>query len=289
MRTSDAKVQVTGHGRSRQTWSSGHGGKVAFVTGGGTGIGFTIAEVLMRHGCDTVIASRRLDKLQESAATLRAATGRRCLPIQMDVRDPKKVQAAVAEAMKEFGKINILVNSAAGNFLCPAEGLSFNAFRTVMDIDAMGTYNVTKVVFDEYMKKHGGVIVNITATLQVRGQVYQLHAGAAKAAIETMTKHLAVEWGEKGIRIMCVAPGPIGDTEGFSRLGGKALRKEYVDNIPIQRVGTREDIANTVVYVCSDAAQLLTGSTVIADGGSWLTNENNLSGIRHIVELYSKM
>ncbi|WAQ96710.1 DECR2-like protein [Mya arenaria] len=164
-------------------------GKVAFVTGGGTGIGFTIAEVLMRHGCDTVIASRRLDKLQESAATLRAATGRRCLPIQMDVRD-----------------------------------------------------------------KHGGVIVNITATLQVRGQVYQLHAGAAKAAI-----------------------------------GGKALRKEYVDNIPIQRVGTREDIANTVVYVCSDAAQLLTGSTVIADGGSWLTNENNLSGIRHIVELYSKM
>lgn len=263
--------------------------KVAFVTGGGTGIGFTIAEVLMRHGCDTIIASRRLDKLQESAATLQAATGRKCLPVQMDVRDPKKVQAAVGEAMKQFGKINILINSAAGNFLCPAEGLSFNAFRTVMDIDTMGTYNVTKVVFDEYMKKHGGVIVNITATLQVRGQVFQLHAGSAKAAIEAMTRHLAVEWGEKGIRVMCVAPGPIEQTEGFSRLGGKVISKSYLESIPIQRVGTREDIANTVLYVVSDAAQLLTGTTLIADGGAWLTNENNLSRIRRIVEMQSKM
>ncbi|KAH3860706.1 peroxisomal 2,4-dienoyl-CoA reductase [(3E)-enoyl-CoA-producing]-like [Dreissena polymorpha] len=263
--------------------------KVAFITGGGTGIGFTIAEVLMRHGCDVVIASRRLEKVKESAATLSAETGRRCLPLQMDVRDPKKIQAAVSEAMKQFEKINILVNNAAGNFLSPAEGLSFNAFRTVMDIDALGTYNVTKVIFDEYMKKHGGVIVNITATLQVRGQVFQLHAGAAKAAIEAMTRHLAVEWGEKGIRIMCVAPGPIEQTEGFSRLGGKAMTREYVENIPIQRVGTREDIANTVLYVVSDAAKLLTGTTIIADGGSWLTSENNLQRIKKIMTNQSKL
>ncbi|KAL4239921.1 Peroxisomal 2 [Mactra antiquata] len=264
-------------------------GKVAFITGGGSGIGFTITEVLMRHGCDTVIASRRLDKLQDSASALEAATGRKCLPVQMDVRDPKKVQAAVREAMTKFGKINILVNSAAGNFLCPAEGLSFNAFRTVMDIDTNGTFNTTKVVFDEYMKNNGGTIVNITALLQVRGQAYQLHAGCAKAAIETMTKHLAVEWGEKGIRVMCVAPGPISDTEGFSRLGGKALSDEYVKNIPVQRLGTREDIANTVLYVVSDAAQLLTGTTVIADGGSWLTSENNVRRSRKLIEMYSKL
>lgn len=264
-------------------------GQVAFVTGGGTGIGFTITEVLMRHGCDTIIASRRLDKLRESAASLEAATGRKCLPVQMDVRDPKKVQAAVGEAMRTFGKINILVNSAAGNFLCPAEGLSFNAFKTVMDIDAIGTFNTTKVVFDEYMKKHGGVIINITATLQVRGQIYQVHAGCAKAAIETMTKHLAVEWGEKGIRLMCVAPGPIAETEGFSRLGGKTIREDYIKNIPIQRVGTREDIGNTVLYCVSDAAQLLTGTTVIADGGAWLTSENNLRRVRRIMEMHAKM
>lgn len=264
-------------------------GQVAFVTGGGTGIGFTITEVLMRHGCDTIIASRRLDKLRESAASLEAATGRKCLPVQMDVRDPKKVQAAVGEAMRTFGKINILVNSAAGNFLCPAEGLSFNAFKTVMDIDAIGTFNTTKVVFDEYMKKHGGVIINITATLQVRGQVYQVHAGCAKAAIEAMTKHLAVEWGEKGIRLMCVAPGPIAETEGFSRLGGKTIREDYIKSIPIQRVGTREDIGNTVLYCVSDAAQLLTGTTVIADGGAWLTSENNLRRVRRIMEMHAKM
>lgn len=263
--------------------------KVAFVTGGGTGIGFTIAEVLMRHGCDTVIASRRLEKLQESAATLESATGRKCLPIQMDVRDPKKIQDAVKKAMERFGKINILINSAAGNFLCPAEGLSFNAFKTVMDIDAMGTFNTTKVVFDEYMKTHGGVIVNITATLQVRGQAFQLHAGCAKAAIETMTKHLAVEWGEKGIRVMCVAPGPVEDTEGYSRLGGRTIKEDFVKNIPVQRVGTREDIANTVLYVVSDAAQLLTGTVVIADGGSWLTSENSLRRIRAVIEMHAKM
>merc|ERR1712137_16706 len=264
-------------------------GKVAFVTGGATGIGFTITEVLMRHGCNAVIVSRRMDKLRESASILSAATGRECFPIQMDVRDPKKIQAAVEEAMKKFGRIDILVNNAAGNFLSPAEGLSFNAFKTVMDIDALGTFNVTKVVFDAYMKRHGGVIVSITATLQVRGQVFQVHAGTAKAAIETMTKHLAVEWGEKGIRLMCVAPGPIGNTEGMNRLGGRSLTREYVQSIPVGRIGTREDIANTVLYVVSPAAQLLTGTTVIADGGSWLTSENSLGRIRKIVERESKM
>jgi len=264
-------------------------GKVAFITGGGTGIGFTIAEVLMRHGCRTVIASRRLDVLQASAATLSKATGQECLPIQMDVRDPKKIVSAVQQAMDRFGRIDILINNAAGNFLCPAESLSFNAFRTVMDIDAIGTFNVTKAVFDASMKRLGGVIVSITATLQVRGQVFQVHAGTAKAAIEAMTRHLAVEWGEKGVRLMCVAPGPISDTEGFRRLGGKAIKQEYINSIPIQRVGTREDIANTVLYTVSDAGQLLTGTVIIADGGAWLTSENSLNRIRKIAEMQAKM
>ncbi|XP_053384026.1 peroxisomal 2,4-dienoyl-CoA reductase [(3E)-enoyl-CoA-producing]-like [Mercenaria mercenaria] len=303
-------------------------GQVAFVTGGGTGIGFTIAEVLMSfegcilRGIKNKVSLISLIKIVQHAVRFQSLLLlEKLLANSMDpdqagldpcwsqshyIRfhmarlsydfkicclfyQPKKVQAAVGEAMRRFGKINFLINSAAGNFLCPAEGLSFNAFRTVMDIDTMGTFNTTKVVFDEYMKKHGGVIINVTATLQVRGQVYQLHAGCAKAAIETMTKHLAVEWGEKGIRVMCVAPGPISDTEGFSRLGGKTISDEYVKNIPIQRLGKREDIANTVLYCVSDAAQLLTGTTVIADGGAWLTSENSLRRVRRIMEMHAKM
>ncbi|KAK3089878.1 hypothetical protein FSP39_007281 [Pinctada imbricata] len=250
-------------------------GKVAFVTGGGTGICFTVTEILMRHGCDAVIVSRKLDKLKESAETLSRVTGRKCIPVQMDVRKPESVINAVEEALKNFRRIDILVNGAAGNFLCPASSMSFNAFRTVMEIDAHGTFNVSKVVYDKYMKDHGGVIVNITALLHVRGRILQAHAGSAKAAIEAMTRHLAVEWGLNGIRVMCVAPGPIGDTEGMSRLGGALLTEEMEKSIPIQRIGTREDIGNTVLYVVSDAAQLLTGTTIYADGGSWLTDSNN--------------
>ncbi|KAL3877244.1 hypothetical protein ACJMK2_034977 [Sinanodonta woodiana] len=259
-------------------------GKIAFVTGGATGICFTIAEILMRHQCDTVIASRKWDKLQESAKELERGTGRKCLPVKMDVRKPEEIQAAVDKALETFGRIDILINGAAGNFLSPAAGLSFNAFRTVMEIDAHGTFNVMKVVYEKYMKNHGGVIVNITATLQIRGQMLQVHAGTAKAAIETMTKHLAVEWGKDKIRVMCVAPGPVSETEGYRRLGGRNIDSEYEKTIPIQRVGTREDIGNTVLYVVSDAAQLLTGTTIIADGGHWLTSDNNYHRVQRLFQ-----
>ncbi|XP_076074369.1 peroxisomal 2,4-dienoyl-CoA reductase [(3E)-enoyl-CoA-producing]-like isoform X1 [Mytilus galloprovincialis] len=264
-------------------------GKVAFVTGGASGICFTIAEVLMRHGCDTVIVSRRMDKLKQSADLLMKATGRKCVPIQMDVRKPEQIIKAVDEALAQMGRIDILINGAAGNFLAPAASLSFNAFKTVMEIDAHGTFNVSKVVYDKFFKDHGGMIVNITATLQMRGTALQTHAGSAKAAIEAMTRHLAVEWGPDKVRVMCVAPGPIGDTEGMNRLGGKNLTDNIVKVIPIQRIGTRQDIGDTVLYVVSNAAQLLTGTTIIADGGSCLTDDNNFIARRAMVQKLSKL
>ncbi|XP_062999283.1 peroxisomal 2,4-dienoyl-CoA reductase [(3E)-enoyl-CoA-producing] isoform X2 [Elgaria multicarinata webbii] len=194
-------------------------GKVAFITGGSSGIGFRIAEILMRHGCQTVIASRNVQRLTEAAQKLSAATGRRCLPLVLDVRQPQAILAAVDEALKEFERIDILVNNAAGNFLCPASSLSFNAFKTVIEIDTLGTFNVSKVLYEKCLRDHGGVIVNITATLSYKGQALQAHAGTAKAAIDAMTKHLAVEWGPNKIRVNCVAPGPISGTEGYRRLG----------------------------------------------------------------------
>ncbi|GFO43292.1 peroxisomal 2,4-dienoyl-coa reductase [Plakobranchus ocellatus] len=157
--------------------------KVAFITGGGSGICFTIAEIFMRHGCHTVIAGRKLGRLQLSAETLSKATGLRCVPVQADVRKPQDVIAAIDKCLQEFGRLDIVINGAAGNFLCPLENMSFNAFKTVLEIDTMGTYNVSKVAFDKYFKDHGGVIINISATLHLRGNLLQAHVGVAKAGI----------------------------------------------------------------------------------------------------------
>ncbi|KAF7708030.1 peroxisomal 2,4-dienoyl-CoA reductase [(3E)-enoyl-CoA-producing] isoform X1 [Silurus meridionalis] len=250
---------------------------VAFVTGGGSGIGFRTAEILMRHGCDTAIASRNLDKLTEAAKKLTCATGRRCLALQMDVRQPDSVSAAVDETLKEFGRLDILVNNAAGNFLCPASALSFNAFRTVMEIDTMGTFNTSKVVYEKWLKDHGGSIVNISATLGYRGQALQVHAGSAKAANDAMTRHLAVEWGPSGVRVNTVAPGPISGTEGYRKLGGSHAESAGVfRTIPLQRAGNKTEMAHAVLFLASRAASYVTGATVVADGGAWLTSANDV-------------
>ncbi|XP_051542618.1 peroxisomal 2,4-dienoyl-CoA reductase [(3E)-enoyl-CoA-producing]-like [Myxocyprinus asiaticus] len=251
--------------------------QVAFITGGGSGIGFRIAEVFMRHGCDTVIASRNLEKLTEAAKKLTGATGRRCLPTVMDVRLPETISSAVEKTLKEFGRIDILINNAAGNFLCPATSLSFNAFKTVMEIDTMGTFNTSKVMYDKWFKDHGGSIVNISATLGFRGQALQVHAGSAKAANDAMTRHLAVEWGPSGVRVNTVAPGPISGTEGYSRLGGThAETAGAFRSIPLQRAGNKTEMAHSVLFLASRAASYVTGSLLVADGGAWLTSANDV-------------
>lgn len=260
--------------------------QVAFITGGGSGIGFRIAEILMRHGCDTAIASRRLNKVEESAEKLQAATGQKCLPLSVDVRDPKQIDKTVERIIEHYGKLNILVNSAAGNFLCDAENLSFNAFKTVIEIDTIGTFNASKVVFDKYFKKHGGNIINISATLHYKGDGLQTHAGSAKAAIDAMTKHLAVEWGPNGVRVNCVAPGPIDGTEGFNKLGGKSAKQiveQFTQGIPVQRLGQKCEIADNVVYLASNAAAYVTGTVLVVDGGHWLTSLNNFAMLRQFL------
>uniref|UniRef100_A0A2C9L9C3 Peroxisomal 2,4-dienoyl-CoA reductase [(3E)-enoyl-CoA-producing] n=1 Tax=Biomphalaria glabrata TaxID=6526 RepID=A0A2C9L9C3_BIOGL len=263
--------------------------KVALITGGGSGICFTIAEIFMRHGCHTAIAGRNVDRLNKSARTLRETTGCRCLPIQMDVRKPQEVIAGVDTCLKEYGRIDILINGAAGNFLCPLDKMSFNAFKTVLEIDTLGTFNVSKAVYDQYFKAHGGVIINITATLHYKGTALQAHAGSAKAAIEALTKHQALEWGQQGIRILCVAPGPIDDTEGMRRLGG-GIPKEILNSvIPIGRMGTRKEIGEICLFLVTDMAGLITSSTVIADGAAWLSDDNSHRRVEFFNKLMAKM
>ncbi|XP_068610727.1 peroxisomal 2,4-dienoyl-CoA reductase [(3E)-enoyl-CoA-producing] isoform X2 [Brachionichthys hirsutus] len=252
--------------------------QVAFITGGGSGIGLRIAEIFMRHGCDTVIASRNLDRLKEAAQKLSAASGRRCIPLCLDVRQPESIAAAVDETLRELGRLDILINNAAGNFLCPADSLSFNGFKTVIEIDTMGTFNTSKVVYEKWFKNHGGNIVNISATLGYRGQGLQVHAGTAKAANDAMTRHLAVEWGPSGVRVNSVAPGPISGTEGFRRLGGLSREADAeFQSIPLQRAGNKTEMAHCTLFLASKASSYVTGSILVADGGSWMTSANDIS------------
>ena len=245
-------------------------GKVAVITGGGSGIGKGIAAELMAHGASTAIVSRNAERLQASAAELEATCGRACLPVQADVRQPTAVEAAFAQTLERFGRLDVVVNAAAGNFLCPAAQLSYNGFRTVMEIDAMGTYNVSRAAFDAWLRDHGGAIVNISATLHYGATPLQTHAAAAKAAVDSLTRSLALEWGGLGIRVNGVAPGPIDGTEGMARLSTPEIRDRLEKTIPLGRFGTIDEIAQVVLFLCSDAARLIHGETVVVDGGAWL-------------------
>lgn len=248
-------------------------GKVALITGGGSGIGFRIAEVFMRHGCKVAIASRNLQKLETAASKLTSATNGECFIVQADVRKPALVVKAVDAVISHYGKIDILINNAAGNFLCPMENLSYNAFKTVTEIDTMGTFNVSKTVFDKYFKEHGGTIISISATLYYRGNVLQAHAGSAKAAIDALTKHMAMEWGPNGVRVNSLAPGPIGGTEGMRRLGGESpLIKSIISSQPMKRFGTKTEIADSCLYLASDASSYTSGHVLVVDGASWMAS-----------------
>ncbi len=245
-------------------------GKVAFVTGGGSGICFGIVKALMAHGASAAIVGRKADRLTAAAAELEKETGKPCLAVPCDVRDPKAVEEALKATIERFGRIDVVVNGAAGNFLAPAAALSPNGFKTVLDIDTCGTFNVSRAAFDAYLRDHGGVILNISATLHYAATPMQVHASAAKAAIDSMTRTLAVEWGGMGIRVVGIAPGPIDETEGMSRLAPGDLKQRMIEAIPIKRFGKISEIADLAVYLCSDAASLVHGETVVADGGAWL-------------------
>ena len=246
-------------------------GKVAFVTGGGSGICKGITRTLMAHGADAAIVSRKAERLEASASELANETGRRCVPVAADVREPETVEAALDKTIAELGGVDIVVNGAAGNFLAPAAGLSYNGFKTVIAIDTLGTFNVSKAAFEKSLRDRGGSIINISATLHYGATPLQVHAAAAKAAVDSMTRSLALEWARLGIRVNGIAPGPIADTEGMSRLApGAEITKKLEQAIPIGRFGTIDEIANIALFLASDAASLIHGWTIVADGGAWL-------------------
>ncbi len=260
-------------------------GRVAFVTGGGTGITGGVARALAEAGANVALVSRSLEHLEPAAKAINdarsqpvrgssptvredVATGE-AFTIAADVRQPEEVEKAVAATVDRFGKIDIVVNGAAGNFLCKAEELSPNGFGTVVDIDLKGTFNVCRAAFAQ-LKQHRGQILNISATLHYLGTPMQLHVSAAKAGVDALTRNLAVEWGRHGIRVNAIAPGPIGDTEGMKRLVPEPIKEKLQKQIPLGRFGMISDIENAAVFLCSDAASYINGAVLVVDGGHWL-------------------
>ena len=244
--------------------------KVAFITGGGSGICKGIAHTLMTHGAKAAIVGRKADRLEAAASELADATSSQCLATPADVRDPAAIEAAIDATLERFGRIDIVVNGAAGNFLCPASQLSYNGFRTVIEIDTVGTWNTTRACFEKRLRDHGGTIINISATLHYGATPFQAHAAAAKAAIDSLTRSLALEWGSLGIRVNGIAPGPIDDTEGVTRLVPPDMKKQMESHIPIRRFGRIDEIASIALFLASDAASLISGATIVADGGAHL-------------------
>ncbi|MCX6129121.1 MAG: SDR family oxidoreductase [Proteobacteria bacterium] len=243
-------------------------GKVAFITGGGSGINFGIAKALAQHGADIAMMGRREEVLQSACQEL-SKLGVRTFYKSGDVRNAESCQSAIEAAVEKLGLLDILVNGAAGNFLCPPEELSPNGFRTVIDIDLNGTFNMCRFGF-KYLKESKGLILNVSATLHYAGTAYQAHVSAAKAGIDALTINLAGEWGEHGIRVCGIAPGPIGDTEGMKRLAPGEAGERVKKGIPLGRFGATEDIGYAAVFLASHAANYITGETLVVDGGQWL-------------------
>lgn len=242
-------------------------GRVALVTGGGTGLCKGIARAFAAHGAEVCLVSRKPDVLAAAASEIARDTGAAVMAAPADVRQPDQVNGAFAACLDRFGRLDILVNGAAGNFLAPAATLTPNGFRTVVEIDLLGSFHACKAAFEPLQKSGRGLVLNISATLHYHGTPLQAHAAAAKAGVDSLTRTLAVEWGHLGIRVNAIAPGAIGDTEGMRRLAPGEVGKRLVEQIPLGRFGTIEDIAGCALYLASDAATWITGAVFVVDGG----------------------
>jgi NAD(P)-dependent dehydrogenase (short-subunit alcohol dehydrogenase family) len=249
-------------------------GKVALVTGGGSGINLAIAKRFAEHGASVALIGRTQEKLDNAAKEI-ADAGGKAAGFSADVRDYDALAGAIRSARDAFGEIDILVCGAAGNFPAPALGMSANGFKAVVDIDLLGTFNTCRAAF-EHLKRPGASIVNISAMQAFLPMAMQVHVCAAKAGVDMITRTLAIEWGPMGVRINSIAPGAVDDTEGMKRLAPTpAAREHFMAMIPLRRFAQKSEIADLALFLCSDAAQFITGAVMVCDGGQSLASQRS--------------
>jgi NAD(P)-dependent dehydrogenase (short-subunit alcohol dehydrogenase family) len=247
-------------------------GKVIIITGGSSGMGKYMAKRFVADGANVVITGRRLEALEEAKKEIESPNGK-VLPIQMDVRDPELVAEMVKRTDAEFGRIDALINNAAGNFICPAEKLSINGWNSVINIVLNGTFYCSREVGNYWIQRgQKGSIINIVATYAWHAGAGVIHSASAKAGVLAMTRTLAVEWGKKyGFRVNAIAPGPIERTGGAEKLWeSEEAERLTIESVPLGRLGTPEEVAALAAFLLSDDAAYINGECITIDGGQWL-------------------
>ena len=263
-------------------------GEVIIVTGGGSGLGKAMTTYFLELGAKVVISSRNLDKLLTTAKELEEKTGGEVLPVACDVRHYDQVEAMLKATLDKFGKVDGLVNNAAGNFISPTERLSANAFDTIIDIVLKGSKNCTLALGKHWIdtKQKKATVLNIVTTYAWTGSAYVVPSATAKAGVLAMTRSLAVEWAKYGIRTNAIAPGPFPTKGAWDRLLPGELKDEFdmKKKIPVGRLGVHQELANLAAYLVSDFSAFVNGEVVTIDGGEWLKGAGEFNMLEKIPE-----
>jgi NAD(P)-dependent dehydrogenase (short-subunit alcohol dehydrogenase family) len=260
-------------------------GKTVIVTGGGTGLGYSMTHAFLSLGANVVIASRKLEVLEAAKAKLEQETGGKVLALACDVRKYQDVENLLKQTIETFGQANVLVNNAAGNFISPTERLSHKAFDVVVDIVLKGSYNCTLALGKYWIENQiKGNVLSIVTTYAWTGSGYVVPSACGKAGVLALTRSLAAEWGRHGIRLNAIAPGPFPTEGAFSRLFPKSVmdKLDPKARIPMGRYGEHSELANLATYLISDFASFVNGETVTIDGGEWLYGAGEFNSFSHI-------
>lgn len=262
-------------------------GKTILVTGGGTGLGKAMATYFSELGANVIISSRKMDVLEATALEINSKTGNPVAALGCDIRNIDEVEQLLQKSIDRFGKVDVLVNNAAGNFISPTERLSANAFSTIIDIVLKGTANCTLTFGKHWIKaKQAANVLNIVTTYAYTGSGYVVPSAVAKGGVLTMTRSLAVEWGKYGIRHNAIAPGPFPTKGAWDRLlpGDLVAKFDFKNRVPLKRVGDHQELANLAAFLVSDFAGFINGEVVTIDGGEWLQGAGQMNGMEAIPE-----